>query len=62
MVNLPSGQPTLILTGWARERALALTPPGHVPMVHLTLTDDHPWAHAVVVLEARPDPGPAARA
>ena len=58
VVNLATGQPTLILTGWARARALALTPAGHVPVLHLTLTDDHPWAHAVVLLEARPDPGP----
>ncbi len=55
VVNLASGQPTLHLTGWARERAMAMTPPGHVPTLHLTLTDDHPWAHAVVLLEALPD-------
>lgn len=58
VVNLATGQPSLILTGWARERARALTPAGHVPALHLTLTDDHPWAFAVVVLEAVPDPGP----
>ncbi|TPE52462.1 holo-ACP synthase [Amaricoccus solimangrovi] len=58
VVNLATGQPTLMLTGWARERAAALTPPGHVPVLHLTLTDDHPWAYAVVILEAIPDPGP----
>lgn len=58
VVNLASGQPTLNLTGWARERAVELVPAGHVPVLHLTLTDDHPWAHAVVILEAIPDPGP----
>lgn len=56
VVNLPTGQPTLVLTGWAAERAAALAPPGHRPVLHLTLTDDHPWAQAFVVLEAVPDP------
>jgi holo-[acyl-carrier protein] synthase len=53
VVNLPSGQPTLQLTGGARERLDALTPPGHAMHVHLTMTDDFPWAQAFVVLEAR---------
>ena len=54
VVNLPSGAPTLQLTGGARERLDALTPPGHAMTVHLTMTDDHPWAQAFVILEARP--------
>ena len=54
VVNLKSGAPTLALTGGAAERLMALTPPGHEPVVHLTLTDDHPWAQAFVVIEARP--------
>lgn len=54
VVNAPSGAPTLALTGGARARLDALTPPGHVAHVHLTLTDDHPWAQAFVVIEARP--------
>ncbi len=54
VANLPTGQPTLRLTGWAERRLAALTPPGHAAHVHLTLTDDHPWAQAVVVIEARP--------
>lgn len=54
VLNLPTGQPTLALTGWANERAVALTPPGHRAVLHLTLTDDHPWAQAFVVLEAVP--------
>ncbi|MBL9060722.1 MAG: holo-ACP synthase [Mangrovicoccus sp.] len=54
VVNLPSGQPTLVLTGWAADRLAAITPPGHAPLIHLTLTDDHPWAQAFVVIEARP--------
>ena len=53
VVNAPSGKPTLVLTGGARARLDALTPPGHAVEVHLTMTDDHPWAQAFVVLEAR---------
>ena len=53
VVNLPSGQPTLELAGGARARLDALTPSGHAMHVHLTMTDDHPWAQAFVVLEAR---------
>ena len=55
VVNLPTGQPTMALTGWAAERLTAMTPPGHRAHVHLTLTDDHPWAMAVVVIEAVPE-------
>lgn len=54
VVNLPSGQPTLALTGGAKARLDAMTPSGHAMHVHLTMTDDHPWAQAFVVLEARP--------
>ena len=53
VVNAPSGAPTLVLTGGARARLDAITPPGHVLHIHLTMTDDHPWAQAFVVLEAR---------
>ena len=52
--NLPSGQPILHLTGWAALRLAEMTPPGHQSIVHVTLTDDHPWAQAFVVIEARP--------
>ena len=52
VVNLPSGQPTLALTGGARERLDAITPAGHVARVHLTMTDDHPFALAVVIITA----------
>ncbi|MDP1669343.1 holo-ACP synthase [Phaeovulum sp.] len=51
--NLASGQPVMHLTGWAADRLAAMTPPGHVAIVHVTLTDDHPWAQAFVVIEAR---------
>ncbi len=54
VVNLPSGQPTLALSGGAKERLDAMTPPGHAATVHLTMTDDHPFAMAVVIIEAVP--------
>ena len=54
VANLPSGAPTLVLTGGARERLDALTPPGHAASIHLTITDDHPFAMAVVIIEAVP--------
>jgi holo-[acyl-carrier protein] synthase len=54
VVNAPSGAPTLALTGGAKARLDAMTPAGHVATVHLTLTDDHPWAQAFVVIEAVP--------
>ena len=56
--NLETGQPVMHLTGWAADRLAALTPPGHRALVHVTLTDDHPWAQAFVVIEARPEPEP----
>ncbi|MCE6949977.1 holo-ACP synthase [Cereibacter sphaeroides] len=54
VANLPTGQPVMRLTGWAAERLAAMTPPGHEALVHVSLTDDHPWAQAFVVIEARP--------
>jgi len=54
VVNAPSGAPTLKLTGGARAALDALVPAGMTPYVHLTLTDDHPWAQAFVIIEARP--------
>lgn len=54
VVNAKSGAPTLALTGGAAARLAAITPEGHDAVVHLTLTDDHPWAQAFVVIEARP--------
>jgi len=53
VVNAPSGAPTLALEGGAAARLAELTPAGHEAIVHLTLTDDHPWAQAFVVIEAR---------
>jgi len=60
VVNAPSGAPTLALSGGAAARLAALTPAGHEAVIHLTLTDDHPWAQAFVVIEARPLTGGAA--
>lgn len=54
--NLPTGQPTMELTGWAAARLAEMTPPGHRAHVHVTMTDDHPWAQAFVVIEALPEP------
>ena len=53
VVNAPSGAPILALEGGAAARLAELTPAGHEAIVHLTLTDDHPWAQAFVVIEAR---------
>jgi len=53
VVNLASGAPTLQLTGGARARLDALAPEGHAVDIHLTMTDDHPWAQAFVILTAR---------
>lgn len=54
VINLKGGAPGLALTGGAASRLAALTPQGHEAVIHLTLTDDHPWAQAFVVIEARP--------
>ncbi|MEO5774904.1 MAG: holo-ACP synthase [Sphingomicrobium sp.] len=53
VVNAPSGAPTLDLTGGAKLRLDALAPQGHAIDIHLTMTDDHPWAQAFVILFAR---------
>jgi holo-[acyl-carrier protein] synthase len=52
VVNLPSGQPTLNMTGGAEARLLAITPPGMVARVALTMTDEYPYAYAQVIIEA----------
>ncbi|GBQ95250.1 holo-ACP synthase [Acetobacter nitrogenifigens DSM 23921 = NBRC 105050] len=52
--NLPSGQPTLALTGGAAARLAALTPPDMVARLFLTMTDDTPYALAQVIIEALP--------
>ncbi|MEQ3710044.1 MAG: holo-ACP synthase [Tateyamaria sp.] len=52
--NLGTGQPVMQVTGWAATRLAEMTPPGHEAIIHVTLTDDHPWAQAFVLIEARP--------
>ena len=54
VVNELSGKPTMVLTGGARAQLETLVPPGHKPRIHLTITDDFPYAHAVVMIEALP--------
>lgn len=51
--NLRTGQPRMQVTGWAAQRLQAMTPPGMEAHIHVSLTDDHPWAQAFVVIEAR---------
>ncbi len=53
--NLRTGQPVMEVTGWAAERLAEMTPKGHTAVIHVTLTDDHPWAQAFVLIEARPN-------
>ena len=55
VVNLRSGQPTLSLTGGAAARLAEMTPTGHTAMIHLSMTDDHPYAQAFVIIEALPE-------
>jgi len=57
VVNLPSGKPTLALTGGALRRLHEITPDGMVAQIDLTLTDDFPLAEAVVIISARPAAG-----
>ena len=55
VVNLPSGKPTMVLTGGAAARLAALVPAGYRPEIHVTITDDFPLAQALVIIEAVPD-------
>ena len=55
VTNLETGQPVMHVTGWAQERLNEMTPKGYDAVIHVTLTDDHPWAQAFVVIEALPD-------
>lgn len=54
VVNRPGGAPTLELAGGALARVQSMVPAGHMPVIHLTLTDDHPWAQAFVIIESVP--------
>ena len=55
VTNLRTGQPIMHVTGWAAERLAEMTPDGHLATIHVTLTDDHPWAQAFVIIEALPE-------
>lgn len=59
VVNLPSGKPTVALTGGAAVRLAELLPLGHKGVINLTITDDYPWAQALVIIEAHPAGQPA---
>jgi len=52
--NLRTGQPTMHVSGGAAARLARMTPVNHIATIHVTLTDDHPWAQAFVVIEAQP--------
>jgi holo-[acyl-carrier protein] synthase len=54
VVNLPGGKPTMRLTNGAGERLAAMLPAGHRANIHLTITDDFPYAQAFVIIEALP--------
>ncbi|MEO1681455.1 MAG: holo-ACP synthase [Pseudomonadota bacterium] len=62
VTNLRTGQPVMHVTGWAAARLAEMTPAGHDAIIHVTLTDDHPWAQAVVLIEARQSAGATAEA
>ena len=59
VVNLPTGKPTMALTGGAAEHLKQIMPEGYEAVIHLTITDDHPWASAVVIIEAVPLKAPS---
>ncbi len=58
VVNLPSGKPTMALTGGAEKRLRSLLPAGHKAVIHVTITDEFPLAQAYVIIEAVPDAAP----
>ncbi len=57
VVNLPSGQPTMRLTGGALERLRAITPAGYDARIDVTITDEYPTAQAFVIISAEPAKG-----
>jgi len=61
VVNLPSGKPTMLLTGGAAVRLAAITPPGMTAQIDLTITDDGPQAQAFVIISALPAGSPGVR-
>lgn len=61
VINLPSGRPTLKLTGGALARLVEMTPANHVARIDLTITDDFPLAQAIVIISAEPEAAPVQR-
>ena len=55
VVNMRSGQPNMALTNGALARLNEIMPPGMKPVIHLSLTDEHPYAQAFVIIEAVPE-------
>ncbi len=58
VVNMPGGKPTFALSGGAAERLARLTPAGMTAVIHLTITDEYPYAQAQVIIEALPSGAP----
>ena len=56
VVNLRSGQPTILMTGGAAARLAAITPEGLIPVIHVTMTDEYPYAYAQVIISAVASP------
>ena len=54
VINLPTGRPTLVLTGGAAEQLVRITPPGLTARIDLSLTDDYPLAQAIVIISGVP--------
>jgi holo-[acyl-carrier protein] synthase len=54
VVNLPGGKPTMVMTGGAGERLSSMMPVNHKPVIHVTITDEYPYAQAFVIIEALP--------
>ena len=54
VINLPTGQPTLQLSGGALTQLESMIPLEYSPQINLTLTDDYPWAQAIVIISANP--------
>ncbi|MCY3995313.1 MAG: holo-ACP synthase [Rhodobacter sp.] len=55
VTSLSTGKPSIEVTGWAKRRLERMTPAGHEAVIHVSLTDDYPWAQAFVVIEALPE-------
>jgi holo-[acyl-carrier protein] synthase len=58
VVNLPSGRPTMKLTGGAAARLARLVPPGYEADIHVSITDEYPLAQAFVIISAEPSRSP----